>query len=407
MGLSGSDAGGPRNSVPAQLLTAMCVVVLSGILVAGLWPFHAPKNQVSWLNGGAGLRFDDYGSVVGAGAFNAKADTSCSLEIWLKPRLVDYSGTILAFYWPEALVAPFKLRQSLGDLVVQSTNLDELHHSRASNIYVDELFSHAKPVFVTISSGPAGTAVYEDGSLVKKFPDFRFSSQHLTGQFIIGNAPATTDNWSGQLKGLAFYDRELTPSEVVAHYANWTKSQVTNLAQSDGAVALYLFNEGKGRVVHNQVDSATDLLIPDRFFVLREEFLELPWDEFYGGWSYWRNIAINIAGFIPLGFFFCAYFSLVRRIEHPAAVTVIFGFLVSLTIEVSQAFLPTRDSGTTDLVTNTLGAAIGAVAFGHKGVQFVLARSAFNQNSSASSTGRFEISAPHQQSVEAKEMHTI
>ncbi len=33
-------------------------------------------------------------------------------------------------------------------------------------------------------------------------------------------------------------------------------------------IALYLFNEGTGNVVHNQIDSATDLTIPERFFVL-------------------------------------------------------------------------------------------------------------------------------------------
>jgi VanZ like family/Concanavalin A-like lectin/glucanases superfamily len=364
MGLIESDGRGLRNSIPPLLLTAICAGVLSAILVAGLWPFHAPKNEVSWLNNGNGLRFGDHGSIVSAGALRtneSKEETPCSLEIWLQPVQVDYSGTILAFYRPDNLTESFVLHQSLGDLAIRSPSLDRFQHKRRTKIYVDDLFSHVKSVFVTISSGPAGTAVYADGSLVKQSANFRFSSQDLTGQFTIGNAPATTDTWSGQLKGFAIYNRELTASQVTQHYQSWLGSGHPGVSAPDRAVALYLFNEGSGDVVHNQVESATDLVIPKHFFVLHEPFLERPWNEYRPGWSYWQDIGINIAGFIPLGFVFYAYSLLVRKLEHPATFTIAFGFAVSLTIEVLQAFLPTRNSGTTDLITNTFGMAMGVM----------------------------------------------
>lgn len=347
-----------------MLLRVICALVLLGILAAGLWPFHTPKNEVAWLSHDNGLLFGKYGSIVSAGPFKAhrsQADSSCSLEIWLEPRRVKASGTILAFYWADRRAVPFALRQSLGDLVLQRMSEDQLHQARKVKIYVDDAFSRQTPVLVTISAGQSGTTVYADGALVKRSQNFKLSSQELTGQLLLGNTAATTDNWSGQLKGLAIYDRELAADEVSQHYENWTRTRTATLATSEGIVALYLFNEENGNVVHNQVDPATELLIPERFFVLHQQFLERPWDEFYPGWSYWKDVGINIAGFVPLGFFFCAYFSSMQTSKRAVAGTIALGFLISLTIEVLQAFLPTRDSGMTDLITNTLGTALGAI----------------------------------------------
>jgi hypothetical protein len=355
-----------KNGILNRVLGVMCLVVLSGILVAGLWPFHAPRNEVSWLSNGSGLLFGEYGSIVSAGTFGASrshVDSAGSLEIWLEPKRVDSSGTILAFYWPESRVVPFALRQSLGDLVLQRSSQGQLGRVKKTKIYVDDVFTHPRPVLLTISSGSLGTTIYADGALLTRSPNFRFSSQDLTGQGIIGNDPATTHNWSGQLKGFAIYDHELTADEVSQHYTNWTKAKQADLAKSEGVVALYLFNEGNGSIIHNEVDSATNLVIPERFFVLREQFLERPWDEFYPGWHYWEDVGINIAGFIPLGFLFTAYFSAVGQIKPATWLTIALGFSVSLTIEVLQAFLPTRDSGMTDLITNTFGTALGAMLF--------------------------------------------
>ncbi len=354
---------GAKRKIQLMLLRVICACVLVGILTVGLWPFHAPRNEVSWLKGGNSLFFGGYGSIVSAGSFKAnksKETAPCSLEIWLQPSR-EYSGTMLAYYLPESRVIPFALWQSHRNLGMRRTSLDQFGHKETTEIYVHDLFHRSKSIFATISSGPAGTAIYTDGLLVKNSPSFRFSTQDLTGQLVLGNAPTGTGTWSGELKGLAVYDRELTPGEVSQHYASWTKNTQTDVAKSEGVIALYLFNEGKESVVQNQVDSATNLLIPERFFVLREQFLERPWDEYHASLRYWKDFATNIAGFIPLGFVFFAYFSAIGKIKQATWLTIALGFAVSLTIEVLQAFLPTRDSGMTDLVTNTFGTAIGAI----------------------------------------------
>jgi VanZ like family/Concanavalin A-like lectin/glucanases superfamily len=359
------------------LLRTICALVLLGILVAGLWPFHAPKNQVRWLAGSNGLFFKRHGSIVSAGAFTSNSsdgDNACSIEISLAPNRLDSSGTILAFYRPESRLAPFALRQSLADLVILRTGQDTAHSSRKSKIYINDLFRHRLPVLITIVSGESGTSVYADGALVRKSSNFRFSIGDLTGKLIAGNSPTTTDNWSGQLRELAIYKRQLSPDEISGRYANFAKGEQASLTENAGAIASYRFDEGAGSVVHNRVDPATDLTIPERFFILHAQFLENPRSEFRPDWNYWKNVGINIGGFVPLGFFFSAYLLTLHRTKRAVAITIVLGFAVSLTIEVLQAFLPTRDSGMTDLITNTLGTAIGAAACMWMMKRFWLAR---------------------------------
>jgi hypothetical protein len=357
-----------------MLLRAICTFVLLGILVAGLWPFHTPRNEVSWLSRTNGILLGKHGSIVSAGSFKARAsqgNNSCSLEIWLRPSRVDAGGMILAFYRPERRIVPFALRQFRDGLVVEH-NLKS-RFDKKMEMYIGDVFNIHKPVLVTITSGNAGSAVYVDGAFLKRAQSYAVSNQDLTGRLIVGNAASTTYSWPGQLKGIAVYDRELSAAEVSQSFLDWTKSRQLDSVRSEDLVARYLFDEGDGNVVHNRADPATDLLIPERFFVLNEQFLERPWDEFRPTWGYWKDIAVNIVGFVPLGFFFCAYFSQLRRVEHSMALTIALGFAVSLTIEVLQAFLPTRDSGMTDLFTNTLGTATGVMMFRHGVIQTVLA----------------------------------
>jgi len=363
-----------------KLLGVLCAAVLVGILIAGLWPFHSPKNQVSWLSNGNGLHFGNHGVILSPHALTlgSKDGISCSLEIWLHPDLSDIGGTILAFYKPENRIVAFSVYQSIDDLLLRGVTVYRQRPAK-SKFYIGHVFRKNNQLFVTITSSAQGAAVYLNGALVRTAPRFGLSSEDLASQLFVGNHPLVEDGWQGQLRGLAIYNRALTETQVLQHYNAWTKNQNAEI-KNEGPIALYLFNEGSGTIVHNQMNSETDLRIPEHYFVLHAPLLETPWDEFQPSWSYCKNVLINVGGFIPLGFFFCAYFASVRGLDRPVKATIVLGGVVSLTIEVLQAFLPTRDSGMTDIITNTLGTGIGAMLSSCESCRALLAPCRFLKN---------------------------
>ena len=329
----------------------LCIAVLGVILSLGLWPFHVPANDVAWLGNRNGLRLGRDSTVISASAFQAEehGPGSGSIEIWLQPARVWVASTLLSFSGT-GHSEPFRMRQSLTDL--------ELHEGGTSRLYVDEIFRQRKPRFITVTSGVPGTEVYIDGVLAKT-ARFRLSAADLAGRLILGDAPGQTDSWAGTLFGAAVYQRELTAAEVSKHYQTWTQQGRPEIDASERCRALYQFDERAGTVVHSRVEPGVDLQIPARYMVLDQKFLEPFWEEFSLSRSYASAALKNIVGFVPVGFVFFAYLSGVRGMRRAALVTVLLGALISLTIEVLQGFLPTRDSGTTDLFTNTLGTWLG------------------------------------------------
>lgn len=73
-----------------------------------------------------------------------------------------------------------------------------------------------------------------------------------------------------------------------------------------------------------------------------------------------KGSAVDIAGFVPLGLIACAYFSWTRSCWKAILIATSACGALSFVIEVLQYYIPPRFSGTTDILTNTLGAAVGA-----------------------------------------------
>jgi hypothetical protein len=73
-----------------------------------------------------------------------------------------------------------------------------------------------------------------------------------------------------------------------------------------------------------------------------------------------RDVFLNILLFIPLGFALGAKLNRRKRRWHTLAVSWFAGALVSYTIEFLQLYIPLRDSGWEDVVTNSTGSLLGA-----------------------------------------------
>jgi VanZ family protein len=357
----------------ARIPGLLCLLVLCGILVAGLWPFRGPRNGVTWLGNPNGLRFSGRGTLWSTGSFQKTGEHGeevCSLELWMQPRPSRDSSTILSFSVPENPLQ-LTLYQYRSLLILQSEIRERRH--RTATIGTEGIFHSARPVFVTITSGPQKSAMYLDGVLKRAFPGFRFADD-CAGQLIIGTSPVMDETWAGELRGLAIYGQELTAAQVLQHYQTWTAAGRPELSENERVAALYLFDEHAGSVARNAVPAGPDLYIPRRYALVHQLFLRPFWEEFKPRRSYLKDFLINIVGLMPLGFVFVAYWSSVRPVKHAVLVTTLLGFAVSLTIEILQSHIPTRDSGTTDLITNTLGTFLGAKLYDLKFARLLLAR---------------------------------
>ena len=346
---------------PKKAIVSAAVAVMA-VLLATLWPLMPfPNNGVTWVSDNCGLKFEKAGLVVSKEFVEPPTNDSESytFELFLRPANIRSSGTIVSFYNPTHR-RQLQAWQWRNGLMVTHDASVESDSTQTIKFFVDHVLYPAKLVLVAVSSGRNGTTVYVDGQPARHFPRFKISASDLSGGIVLGTSPVRYDPWIGEVSGLAIYAKELTPEEASQHYRVWaaTKSDPPDL---DAALARYTFKEAAGTQIHNEVASGLILEIPTFFSVPHKYFLQSPAHEFRPGWKYVDEVVMNIAGFIPLGLVVSCYFVWTRTRWKAVLATAIVCGLLSLAIEVVQFYIPRRGSGITDIITNTLGAAVGAM----------------------------------------------
>lgn len=360
----------PNNLDSAGLILPFaCVLVVCILFMAGWWPFTIlPKNEVTWLQNRKGLQFGEHGVAYSTAPLQygaLKRDSSCTVTIRVQQEAAFFGaeGTLLAFYTRENS-SQFRLIQWRDYLLMKKDYHDREYRSKAIEVDVEHAFVADETATFTITTGTDGTVAYRNGVRAAGANRLGLTCADLAGQVVLGDS-ATVDNaWQGNIQELAIYDRELSPKEIGSAYAHWgghrTASEV--VGSEEHVVADYMFVEGGGQKVHGQGSSAPDLYIPARFKVPHKRMLMWPWEEAHDKRD-WRDISINIFGFVPFGFVFVAYLTWNRNFSHAAMVAILCGMAISLTIEILQVYIPGRDSGLLDVITNTMGTALGVLLF--------------------------------------------
>jgi VanZ family protein len=202
--------------------------------------------------------------------------------------------------------------------------------------------------------------LYQNGEIKneKKTGPLSFSNWDGSYLLVIGSEANGKFPWEGNIYSIKIFDRALLPEEI-------ERLALPGSAQRDGDIPLvdYSFDASGSVIKDGGQGEPANLVIPKRFKPYERAFLERP----SSLKEIWRNIGdilINLFGFIPFGFLLSE--SLNRRhwsMKSAMFLSVMLGFIISLTIEILQAYLPTRDSSMSDLIANTVGSGIGSIAY--------------------------------------------
>jgi hypothetical protein len=246
--------------------------------------------------------------------------------------------------------------QSVTDLFLQGSFRQDVDEP-VVKLWIDGACGQAHELFVTVTLDTGHVDVYLDGQLARSFP-VSARADSLSGRVFIGHSVKGGGLWSGSVARLAIFEGTLDAAEISRRHEQWTKTRhLDRVVNHRGAV--YEFVTPAVDSVSNVGDTGPDLIIPKIFRLAEPKVLD--WPDHIN-----RSVAVdalvNIVGFIPfgLGTCLCMRFWTGWSISRCVAITILVGALVSLAIELLQVILPTRDSSLADLVTNILGAAIGA-----------------------------------------------
>ena len=342
-------------------------IIITVTLLAGIWPYEpTDENRVTWLKPGSGLVFEASSQCIGEEPL--WIDTGAvTLEVWLKSAGQDLSGNyeILSLVNGPS-VHRLLVGQFQGGLILRG-RLDNPRGDPKRDHYADHWpHGRIRHLAVTVESG--GAVLYANGrpTGLELAATVAERGVPFGGRLLLGSSDSNWSQWHGNIFALAVHERILTRKEL-AHHADLGMSgrvdrtramapsglkEISELAGSPSLVALYLFEEGTGSRASSQLEGAPALIFPER--LIRPLATTLFTGPSNRRWNP-LDIVLNVLGFVPLGFV------IAWRKRRGIWIAIVCGVALSLSIELSQPWIPGRDSSLIDWLCNGAGALLGGL----------------------------------------------
>ncbi len=349
-------------------------LLLLVVTLATLWAGLDPKgylfrNEVEWLGERPGLRFGKFGRVHSAPflgeetaaslnqggytlvlAFNPAADHGAGFSVIASFHAGDSQSQIIIGQWREFVI------------VMNGDDFD--NNRRLPRVSADTSLFADRPLLLTIATTSRGTSLYLNGERVATN-----AKLHLTlpakpelGRLVLGNSVNASQPWTGEISLFEMLAGPLAPHEVQAHYHSWRAGSARKPGPPAHALLSFDFAEAGGSTIASRGSLAEPLTIPARLHALGAR--ALAWEAPVGAsnQSLTFDIVLNFVGFMPFGI----AFALILRTSPQShfktlLLTTVAGLALSLIIELTQAWIPSRDSSLRDLLLNTAGAPAGAL----------------------------------------------
>jgi exosortase len=339
-----------------SLIYLFCYVFV--ILFAGLLPFNFFQTNKANVNTVSGLHLASPGTVytktppvklATMKEFTIFMNLSSYLSDWSSgyARILSYSQNnkkmnFMVGQWSESLI--FRINADGKAKTVQ--------------FETESFFNKYSTASLAIVYNGKTLASFRNGLKVKELEvgSLTFTNWDKSYPLIIGSEADGKYCWEGYIYSLSIFDRALTQFEIMKGWPDVNKAPPLIGYNFKGHDEKTIQDMGEGK--------AADLEIPYFFKPYKRTILDPGHEWLFENRHHYVDLWIDVIGFIPLGFLLAVYLTR-KRFSYFSIIlqAALIGAAVSMSIELLQVLLPSRASSLADVISNSLGTLLGAMAY--------------------------------------------